>query len=57
VRQITINKNRGLALFFVDLLFVGVGMKLVVDIAEAFVGYVGVNLSGGDITVAKEFLD
>ena len=31
---------------------VGVGVELVVDVAEAFVGYVGVDLGGGDVGVA-----
>ena len=31
-------------------------MELVVDVAEAFVGYVGVDLGGGDVFVAEELL-
>ena len=32
-------------------------MELVVDVAEALVGYVGVDLGCGDVWVAQEFLD
>ena len=39
------------------LFFVGVGVKLVMDIAKALVGYVSVNLSCCDIRVTKKFLD
>lgn len=37
---------------------VGVGaMELVVDSFELWVGYMGIDLGGGYIAVAKEFLD
>ena len=36
---------------------VWIGVKLMVDVAEAFVGDVRVNLSCGDIAVAKKLLD
>ena len=49
VRQININKNRGLGPVFDWLFFVWVGVELVVDVAEAFVGYVGVDLGGGNV--------
>lgn len=32
-------------------------MKLMMDVAEAFVGYVGVNLGGGNIAMTEKFLD
>ena len=40
-----------------ELFFVGVAVKLVVDVAEALVGYVRVDLGGGNVAVAQEFLD
>ena len=32
-------------------------MKLVVDVAQPFICYVGVDLGGGDVWMAQEFLD
>jgi len=43
--------------FFVGLFFVGVGVELMMDVAEAFVGYMGVDLCCGDVAVAQKFLD
>ena len=57
MRQIEENKKEGIEPSFWLLFFVGVGVELVVYIAEAFVGYVRVNLSCGDVTVAKKFLN
>jgi len=37
--------------------FVRIAVELMVDVAEAFVGYVCVNLRCGDVAVAKKFLD
>ena len=39
------------------LFFIRVAMELMVDIAEAFVGDVRVNLGGGNVTVAQKFLN
>ena len=39
------------------LFFIRITMKLVMDVAEAFVGYVCVNLSCGNVAVAQKFLD